>query len=80
VVSTSAPTKEPPVSTSVSTTEALESTELPDESVLCRFVRNYLGYNKNPRMRDMLLLADESGSIGWYNFEKIKNTFKVNIM
>uniref|UniRef100_H2ZJ91 VWFA domain-containing protein n=1 Tax=Ciona savignyi TaxID=51511 RepID=H2ZJ91_CIOSA len=27
-------------------------------------------------MRDILLLGDESGSIGWYNFEKMKNAFK----
>ena len=28
-------------------------------------------------MRDLLLIADESGSIGWINFEKIKINFKV---
>ena len=28
-------------------------------------------------MRDILLIADESGSVGWVNFEKIKTSFKV---
>lgn len=29
-------------------------------------------------MRDLLLIADESGSIGRINFEKIKSSFKVS--
>jgi len=49
-----------------------------NDSVLCRYTREFLGYGGNRNRRDILLLGDESGSIGWINYEKIKTHFKVS--
>ncbi|XP_039268027.2 uncharacterized protein LOC120343026 isoform X1 [Styela clava] len=46
------------------------------EKTICRFTEEVLGYKKNHRKRDLLLIGDESGSIGWVNFAKIKENFK----
>lgn len=45
--------------------------------IACQFTESFLGYDSGSKQRDILLLGDESGSIGWINYEKIKKVFKV---
>jgi len=45
--------------------------------MICRYTRSVLGYDGNDKQRDIMLLGDESGSVGRVNYEKIKEHFKV---
>ena len=46
------------------------------DSLICRYTQDVIVHGDGKK-RDILFLGDESGSVGWVNYEKIKNHFKV---